>query len=356
MTTRAKGTEVAENIRVGVLGLVHDHVWENLKHLQELEAVDLVGAADPHEALLERFREQTGVATTCADAAELLEAEPMDAVLVYGTNLGSGELVEMAAERGLHVMSEKPMASDLAVADRMLVAARKAGVLLMINWPSAWNPALHCALDLVARGAIGRVWQLKWRGGHRGPKEMGCDPYFYNWLYDPIENGGGALVDYLGYGASLARLFIGQPIAVFAIAGRLVKQDIAVDDNAIIALEYHDANAVIEATWSEAVFAQPAHDVVVYGTGGTLVVARGHVTVHTPENPSGETFQPTPLEAPHRNGPQHFLHCIRSGNPVEGMCSPENSLDAQEVIEAARLSVVTGQKIPLPLVDHLYAL
>jgi hypothetical protein len=36
------------------------------------------------------------------------------------------------------------------------------------------------------------------------------------------------------------------------------------------------------------------------------------------------------------------------------MCSPENSLDAQQIMEAARLSVLSGQKIALPLVEHLY--
>jgi predicted dehydrogenase len=60
------------------------------------------------------------------------------------------------------------------------------------------------------------------------------------------------------------------------------------------------------------------------------------------------------MKAPNRNAPEYFVHCIRSGEPITGVCSPENSHDAQEIMEAARLSVLTGEKIGLPLIDHLY--
>jgi predicted dehydrogenase len=347
---------MADKVRVGVLGLVHDHVWSMLKQLQKVEGAELVGAADPHEVLLDRFRERTGVEKTYEEYDRLLDGEELDAVLVYGTNRGRGDLVEMAAQRGLHAMSEKPMASDLAVADRMLVAARKAEVQLMINWPIAWHPAILLALDLVRKGDVGRLWQMKWRGGHCGPKEFGCDPHFYEWLYDPVENGGGALVDYLGYGANLARLFIGRPTGVIAIAGRLVKQYIPVDDNAVVALEYHDANAVIETTWTEPIPYRPPHDLILYGTEAVLIAGRSSVTRYSKDEPDGRVIEAAPLEAPRRNGPEFFIHSVRTGERIEGPCSPEVSHDAQEVVEAAKLSILTGQKVTLPMVDHLYAM
>ncbi len=345
---------MADTLRVGVLGLVHDHIWSNLPPLEEMEDVELVGAADPYPEQLEKFTEKTGCENTYGDYEELLDNEELDIAFCYGTNRGTGELVEMATARGLHTMIEKPMASDLSVADRMLVAARKAGVLLMVNWPIAWSPAVNYAHRLVQEGAIGRVWQLKWRGGHCGPQELGCDRRFCEWLFDPVENGAGAMFDYLGYGASLARLFIGRPTQVMAIAGRLVKQYIPVDDNAVVALEYPDANAVLECTWAEAVPHVPPHDLVVHGTEGVLIAGRNSVRLHTKEDRKGKELEAPALEAPRRNGPEYFVHCIRSGEPVEGICSPENAYDTQQIMEAARLSVLTGQRIALPLVDHLY--
>jgi len=93
---------------------------------------------------------------------------------------------------------------------------------------------------------------------------------------------------------------------------------------------------------------------IIAGTEGVLVVGGGQVTVYTPDNRDGEVHEPLALEAPRRNGPEYFVHCIRSGEPIEGVCSPENSHDAQQIMEAARLSVLTGQHVSLPLVEHLY--
>ncbi len=345
---------MADRIRIGVLGLVHDHIWDNLNHLPALEDVQLVAAADLNKPLLEQFSSRTECEKTYTDFEEMLDKEDLDAAFVYGTNRTTADLVDLAAEKRLHVMCEKPMASSLDVADRMLTAARRAGVLLMINWPIAWSPGVCHAYDLVCEGAIGRVWQLKWRGGHCGPKELGCSEYFYEWLYDPIENGGGALFDYLGYGASLARLFIGVPARVTAIAGRLVKDYIPVDDNAIVALEYQDANAVIECTWTEPVPGRPPHDVILYGTEGVMLASGKSVRIYK-RGEDDQEIEPPALKAPRRNGPEYFVHCIRNGQPIEGICSPENAHDAQEIMEAARLSVLTGRHISLPLVDHLYS-
>ena len=106
-------------------------------------------------------------------------------------------------------MVEKPMAATLEQADRMLTAARKAGTVLMVNWPTAWNRGIRTAYRLVREGAIGQVWQLLWRGGHCGPDELGCSEQFCDFLFDKHLNGAGAFGDYGGYGASLCVLFLG---------------------------------------------------------------------------------------------------------------------------------------------------
>ena len=93
------------------------------------------------------------------------------------------------------------MAADLDGAETMLSAARQRGVPLMVNWPTVWRPALRYGLTLAIEGVVGDPIQVSHRGGHAGPREFGCSPQFSEWLYDPKRNGGGALVDYCGYGA-----------------------------------------------------------------------------------------------------------------------------------------------------------
>ena len=141
----------------------------------------------------------------------------------------------------------------------------------MINWPTAWRPALRHGLGLVASGAVGEPVQLSHRGGHAGPREYGCSAQFCDWLYDPRRNGGGALVDYCGYGAILARAVLGRPQSVTAVAAHLRKEGLPSEDNAVVVLRYPRALAVLEGSWTQ-IGGEPGFAVIVYGDAGTLLV------------------------------------------------------------------------------------
>src|SRR5262245_30179564 len=109
---------MAETYRIGVLGLTHDHVWSNLKELQETGRGRLVAAADPNTPLLERVQVEYGCATY-TDYETLLANEQLDAVYIYSDNAASARLAEQAAERNLPILIEKPLAADLVGADHM---------------------------------------------------------------------------------------------------------------------------------------------------------------------------------------------------------------------------------------------
>src|SRR6476659_4285127 len=163
---------MADKLRIGALGLSHDHIWENLKSLNESSDGVLVAAADPHPELQEKVR-----AYSCeqvfADYGELLDSVPLDAVYVYADNRQGVDLAVQAAARGLHILIEKPMASTFAGADRVRGAAHAAGVQLMVNWPIAWWPHLQYALQRVDAGRSGDVFQVNYRSAHAWPRELG---------------------------------------------------------------------------------------------------------------------------------------------------------------------------------------
>jgi len=182
-------------LNVGVLGLSHDHVWGNLAAVAAGDAGRVVAAADPDPRLRERLRGAHAGIDALASHDALLDRKDLDAVLVFADNRSSVELGIRALERGLPVMVEKPMAADAAGAEALLAASRAARQPLMVNWPTAWRPAIRHGLTLVRSGAVGLPVQLSHRGGHAGPREFGCSPQFCDWLYDPARNGGGALVD-----------------------------------------------------------------------------------------------------------------------------------------------------------------
>ena len=339
------------SLRIGVLGLTHDHIWGNLDDLQRSERGTLVAAADPNVPLLEKVADEYGCETYGSYEA-MLEAETLDAVYVFGDNAGSADLVEMAAQHGLHAMVEKPLAATLTQAERMVRAAANAGVALMVNWPSAWSPSLQHAMRMARDGAIGDLYQVRCRSSHAGPKEIGCPPSFYNWLYDREKNGAGALMDYCCYGAVLCRYLLGQPTRVTGMAGRLQKRYVDVDDNAVLLLGYHHAIGITEASWTH-VGRLANYTRVIYGTEGTMIVHQDKVQVATAAQPDGEFVQAPELPEEARTSADYFLSRIVSGEPVEGLCNADISRDAQEILEAGLIAARTGTEVSLPLRTEL---
>lgn len=338
------------SFRIGVLGLTHDHVWGVLRQLREVSPQALVAVADPNRPLLERAQQEFACAIY-REYQSLLDREKLDAVYVYADNATSVDLGEMAAERGLHVLVEKPLAASLAGADRLLAAVRSAGVRLMVNWPFAWWPQLQHALVVAHRGDLGALWQVKYRSAHEGPRELGCSEYFCRWLFDHELNGAGALVDYCCYGAALACCLLGLPSRVTAVTGRLRKEDILVEDNGVILMSYPRAIAIAEGSWTQ-VGKLTAYVTAIYGTTGTLLVeprAGGRLLWATADDPDGREVN-VPDLAPHlRNASVNFLHGLQTGEPFAPLCQARLCRDAQEVLEAGILSAESGSEVSLPL-------
>src|SRR5437660_6300034 len=345
-------------LRVGVLGLNHDHVWGNLAALNDNELGQAVAAADPDPRLRERLAREHGGVEALASYDALLERADLDAVLIFADNRASAELGVRALGRGLPVMIEKPMAADLAGADAVLTAARKAGLPLMVNWPTVWRPALRHGLTLVRSGAVGEPVQLSHRGGHAGPREYGCSPQFCEWLYDPTRNGGGALVDYCGYGAILCRLLFGRPHAVIAVTPPPRKPGLVAEDNAVAVLSYPSALGLLEASWTQ-IGGEPAFAMVVYGEGGTLLVHQprpiregkgaGAGRVQLVTRDGSRVVDPPPLPPSERDGPTHFLSCVSAGRAVTEFCAADVGCDVQEVIAAGQRASALGRRVELPL-------
>lgn len=339
----------AGKIRVGALGLTHDHVWKNLDALAASNDGVLVAVADSHEALRQRAAGKYPDVQLFADSTRLLDSTDLDAVYVFANNHHSAELAAVAASRGLHVMVEKPMAASLAGTDRMRRAAREGGgVQLMVNWPTAWKPAVRHAFQLIHEGSIGELFQVNYRSAHEGPRELGCSPYFSGWLYDPRLNGGGALMDYCCYGAAMACSLLGLPSRVTAVSSRLCKADLPAEDNAVLIMQHARALSTATASWTQ-VGHLTSYVPMFYGSEGTLVVEGDTVRLATRDHDLGQIVSVPDLPIGERSSAEFFLSHIREGSPIEGLCSPEIGLMAQEVVEAGLLSARQGCSVSLPL-------
>lgn len=341
---------MSKTLRIGILGMTHDHVWDVLRHAHEVVDMHIVAAADPSEELRQAAT-NAGIKTVFADYNELLATTELDAVLVMGDNMTGVDAAIAAAKRGLHIMTEKPMASTYAGALAMYQAVKSAGVVMMVNWPFAWRADVQHAITLTKRGKVGNVFSVNYRAAHCGPRELGCSPHFWGWLYDPSLNGAGAFMDYCCYGAALDCMLVGMPARVTAVAGRLRKTDLPAEDNAVMIMQHQNAISTSTASWTQ-IGHMTSYEPIIYGDKGTLKASQGKLYFSDADNDSGVQVRVPKIAPGYRHALEHFVAVIRQEVPLLELCSGEVALMAQEVLEAGLISANTNMTVSLPLPPH----
>jgi UDP-N-acetyl-2-amino-2-deoxyglucuronate dehydrogenase len=123
--------------------------------------VDLVAAADLSERACRTLGEEFGVDRLYDDAGRMIAEERPDLVAICTWPGTHADLTEMACEAGVRaVICEKPIAVDLADADRMLEAARRSGAELVVNHQRRFGWSYAEARRLLDAGTIGRATQI----------------------------------------------------------------------------------------------------------------------------------------------------------------------------------------------------
>ena len=142
-------------------------------HLDALSGhprIDLVAGSSRDQGRRERFAARTGAATY-AQWDKMLAAERLDIVSVATYAPVHAEIACACAERSARVIyCEKPIATRLADAEKMIAACDRAGALLVINHQRRFNPNFRRVRNLIASGALGELTSanLQWSGGRLG--------------------------------------------------------------------------------------------------------------------------------------------------------------------------------------------
>src|SRR5207237_5821295 len=308
--------------RLAIVGLDHDHVWELLKYIVAEPEAELVAIADPHPNLVNEAKSQiSNTWKFYSNYVNMIEEAKTQAVYVTTANDRHLEILRECAKRHIHYSTEKPMATNAADAREMQRLADQAGIKLMVNYWNAWTASSHDLFHRVKAGEIGPVQKIIVQYGHQGPKEIGVSKEFAAWLYDPVKNGGGAIMDFGCYGAEWALWLKGRPTRVYATATKLkVEQHNKVDDDATMVLDYPDATAIIQASWS---WPYGKGQVEVFGPKGSLIADRDALLFHSADHrgsntgPYGEPLSLDPLPRDANNPISYFVRSIADDQPIE---------------------------------------
>lgn len=355
-----------KQIRIAIIGAVHDHFWPvwgkgTFQEFKDLPDVTLVAATEEHPELQERLRNELGIERIYTDYNEMLRNEDLDAVLIGLPSNAKVEPVRAAAKKGLHILMDKPLCTTMADAWEIKKIVEEARVKLMVNSISIWKAPLRKGFELIEQGAIGTPFWAKWRNANSGTENSGASKFFTDWLWDMEKNGGGILINYCYYGISYLCHIFGRPQGVSAMAGHFVKPNIpeVMEDNALVSMRWAHAMGQAEGSWTQMddkaieEIDPTNRGLIVYGSEGVMRTSnKGYVLLTTKDDPKGRRIDCRTSPIKWKDGAEHFVDVIRGECDVDPLCSLDLNILVQEIATAGYQSVEGRREVALEEVSR----
>ena len=350
--------------KIAGINFDHMHMGDLLRQAHEHPKAEIVGVSDEQPARMQDAVRNFGLPAdrVFADFRKCLERTKPDLVILCPATGEHAKWTRLVAPYGVHILVEKPFAATLAQADAMIAAVAAAKKQLIINWPLRWYPAHQTAKRLIDEGIIGRVREVHYYDGNRGPLWHAADKVettptarrkAASWFYKKSA-GGGSLHDYLGYGTTLGTWFMSgrSPIEVTAVVDR--PAGLEVDEHSLVVARYATGLSKFETRWGTftdpwKLQPQPKCGFVVVGTHGTVSSYDFEPTVRlqTEAQPGGVDL-PVDVPAPQERGPiAHVLHALTHGRKITGPLSPTIARIGQQIVDTAVRSARLGKTIKL---------
>ena len=275
-------------IGAGRIGTSHARVIA-----ERLPAVRLAAVADPRPDAAGALAGRYG-ARPVTEVGELIGDPAIDAVLITASSEAHADLVVAAAESGKATFCEKPMAMTLQDADRAVLAAQEAGVILQVGFNRRFDAGFRAAHEAVVSGSVGSVQLMRSLTRDPGLANPGAVPPWTIFTQTLIHDFDTLL--WLNPGA--------EPIEVYATADALVAPDFkdrGLLDTAVVVVTFDNgARGVAEASFSAAY----GYDVraEVFGSRGMVTAgdgARSTARLYTVDGLSADTARGD-VESPRR--------------------------------------------------------
>lgn len=352
--------------KVAGINFDHMHMGDLLRMVHQHPHAQIVGIADENPARMQGaiLNFQIPPERVYTDFRKCLEEAQPDVAILCPSTAQHAEYVEWVAPYGVHVLVEKPFAHSLEGADRMIAAMARGGGRMVINWPLAWYPSHRTAKRLLDEGAIGEVLEVHFYDGNRGPLYHLADKVEvteeevrrekpHSWWYKKA-SGGGSLLDYLGYGATLGTWYHGGRAPLEVTTTIWGGEGLEVDEHSVTVCRYATGLSKYETRWGTftdpwVTQPQPKCGFVLVGTDGTISSYDYElvIRVQTRARPETHEVRVDPLEPPHDNPLNHFLWVLETGSPPIGPLDPAQGRVGQQIVDSAGLSAQEKRTVRL---------
>lgn len=198
-------------VGTGYMGKCHALAWNGVAPVfGDVERPRLVALAEVNSELAARKAQEFGFQTSTGNWRDLLANPEIDVISITTPNQFHAEMAIAALEAGKHVWCEKPMATSLADAERMLAAARASGRAAVMGYNYIQNPLIRHMKSLIDDGAVGALTHVR----VEMDEDYMADPDEPFYWKSEAQSGYGALDDFAVHPLSLLATLTGMPTEV----------------------------------------------------------------------------------------------------------------------------------------------
>ncbi|RPI42298.1 MAG: gfo/Idh/MocA family oxidoreductase, partial [Bacteroidetes bacterium] len=323
--------------------------------LKSVPGAEVVAVMSPNREHVENLATKFRIPNHFTRLEDMLAMDEIDMVVIGAPNHLHCEITEKSAAAGKHVVVEKPLCLNLAEAERMILACRKADVKLMYAEELCFTPKYVRMKALLDEGALGYPILFKQSEKHDGPHS--------DHFWDVERSGGGVTMDMGCHAIQFFRWLNGNNSirSVYAHMTTSLHRDKTLgEDNAVIILEFENGvTAIAEESWTKPGGMDDRAEI--HGSEGVAYadVLQGNsiqtysrkgvgYAVEKAGNTVGWSY--TMYEEVWNYGfPQefeHFVDCVKHDR--RPLVTGEDGKAVLEVIFAAYESAGTGTKVMLP--------
>ena len=265
---------------------------------------------------------------------ELLSDDALDAIYVSTPVYLHCEQVIKAAERGFHVLCDKPMAMNTEECRRMIDACQANGVHLQICFLFRFHSCFQEIRNWVTEGSLGQIVQGRVPFLKPFPIPQGA------WRGNPDQGGGGSLMDLGSHGVDLLRYILGEVSQVSAFCNSLV-HGYDVEETGTIMMRFENgAHGLVDTS-----FAAAGCDLVIeiYGTDGWVWVYNDDGWKINLSTDGESQILDSQFEDLYQYQFEHFARCV--AEEEEPIVTGVDGLRTNEILAAAYESDRTGKAV-----------
>ena len=275
------------------------------------------------------------------DFDEMLEKEEFDVLFICIPPFAQGDQFEKAAEKGIHIFIEKPIAMNTVIGERMVKAAENNHIITSVGFHMRYGEAVKKLKNLIEEGKAGRPVLFH---GH-----WGCNSLHSPW-WKNVDLCGGQIFEQAIHVYDLCRYFIGDPKFVAAIMNNQCHSNIA-------GYTIEDVSASISGFTNGAIASITANNCEIPDKGGAdfkvvfeKVVAdftdfNHAVFTYTAETPVRTEIYESEID-PYMDEVLEFLHCVEEGKDTS--CNIKEGYKSLVFVEKAVESTrMDGIKVPV---------